>query len=43
MIHCFFATIVNSSCWRWISCFMGTNATCVFFVAHGLPRLILGS
>lgn len=39
----FFATSVNSSCWRWISCFMGTNATCVFFVAHGLPRLILGS
>jgi hypothetical protein len=43
VICCFFATSVNSSCWRWISCFMGTNATCVFFVAHKLPRLILGS
>lgn len=43
MIHCFFATSVNSSYWRWISCFMGTDATCVFFVAHGLPRLIFGS
>ncbi len=43
VIHCFFATSVDGSCWRWISCFMGIDATCVFFVAHRLPRLILGS
>jgi hypothetical protein len=43
VIHCFFATSVNSSYWRWISCFIGIGATCVFFVAHGLPRLIVGS